>query len=82
MGGGPRNPAWFHNLSDTTSNPEVRVRDKRNVFWARAEVLEGEERAAVWKELTADRPFYDKYQERTERTIPLVRLHEVRPYED
>jgi deazaflavin-dependent oxidoreductase (nitroreductase family) len=82
FGGGPRHPAWYHNLRDKTANPEVIVRDKRRVFWARAQVLEGEERAAVWKELTADRPFYEGYQTKTQRVIPLVRLVETRPYED
>ncbi len=79
--GGPKNPAWYHNLADTGANPEVVVRDFDRVFWARAEVLKGEERSAVWEQLVADRPFYTDYQQQTERTIPLVRLVESRPYE-
>jgi deazaflavin-dependent oxidoreductase (nitroreductase family) len=74
MAGGPRHPAWYHNVSDREANPEVRVRDKRQVFQARAEVLEGEERETIWKELTLDRPFYRGYREKCERQIPLVRL--------
>jgi deazaflavin-dependent oxidoreductase (nitroreductase family) len=74
MAGGTRNPAWYHNLRDRTANPQVRVRDKRQVFLARAGVLEGQEREAVWRELTQDRPFYLGYQEKCERPIPLVRL--------
>jgi deazaflavin-dependent oxidoreductase (nitroreductase family) len=81
LGGGPRNPAWYHNLRDRGANPEVLVRDKRRVFWARAEVLEGEDRANTWREMVVDRPFYRDYQARTERRIPLVRLVESRPYE-
>lgn len=81
MAGGARNPAWYHNLRDRGANPEVVVRDKRRVFWARADVLEGDGRAAVWNEMTLDRPFYTRYQERAERQIPLVRLVEARPYE-
>jgi deazaflavin-dependent oxidoreductase (nitroreductase family) len=81
FGGGPRHPAWYHNLCDTTVNPELIVRDKRRVFWAKAQVLMGEERAAIWKELTLDRPFYEGYQAKTQRVIPLVRLVETRPYE-
>jgi hypothetical protein len=57
------------------------VRDKRRVFWARADVLEGDDRDATWTQLVVDRPFYDRYQARTERRIPLVRLVETRPYE-
>ena len=67
--------------ADKGANPEVVVRDRDAVFWARAEVLKGEERNAAWARLVVDRPFYDDYQARTQRTIPLVRLVESRPYE-
>lgn len=82
LGGGPRHPGWYHNLRDTEANPRVVVRDKRRVFEARAEILAGEERAATWKELVIDRPFYDDYQTRTSRVIPLVRLIEPPPNAD
>ena len=74
--GGPRHPAWYHNLADKRANAEVAVRDRRRVFRAVAEVLEGEERELVWMSLVAERPFYARYQERTERRIPLIRLIE------
>lgn len=80
FGGGPRHPGWYHNLCDRDVNPEVVVRDKRQVFWAQPQVLAGEERSAVWKEMVADRPFYDAYQAQTPRVIPVVRLVERRPY--
>ena len=80
-GGAPIHPGWFHNLRDREANPEVIVRDKRDVYWASAEILEGEERAAVWKELVRDRPFYDQYQANTTREIPVVRLVRDRAYE-
>ena len=80
-GGAPRNPAWFHNVADRGANPEVVVRDRDRVFWSIAEVLKGSERDELWAHLVADRPFYADYQTRTERTIPLVRLVELRPYE-
>lgn len=79
--GGPRNPGWYHNLADKGANPEVMIRDADRVFWARADVLKGEEREVVWSRLVAERPFYLDYQARTERTIPLVRLVETRPVE-
>jgi deazaflavin-dependent oxidoreductase (nitroreductase family) len=76
-GGGPRNPAWYHNLADRRANPLVVVRDRDRVFSARAEVLAGDERTAIWQRLIADRPFYARYQEMTSRRIPLVRLSEA-----
>jgi deazaflavin-dependent oxidoreductase (nitroreductase family) len=75
--GGPRNPAWYHNVRDTTVNPDVRVRDGERVFRARAQVLEGSDRETVWAGLIADRPFYADYQRQTDRLIPLVRLREL-----
>lgn len=79
LAGGPRNPAWYHNLADRSANPEVLVRDKRHRFHAQAEILEGPDRERIWNLLVIDRPFYVDYQARTERQIPLVRLVETRP---
>jgi len=69
--GAPRHPAWFFNLR---ANPEVIVRDRRQVFLADARILEGAEYADVWAAVVADAPWYADYQSRTERRIPLVRL--------
>jgi F420H(2)-dependent quinone reductase len=43
------------------------------------EIPEGDERARLWELLVADRAWYDNYQARTDRTIPMVRLPETRP---
>lgn len=75
--GGPHHPAWYHNLADKRANPDVGVRDRGRVFRARAEILTGAERERIWHLLVADRPFYARYQKRTERAIPLVRLVEI-----
>ncbi len=77
--GGPTHPAWYHNLCDRDANPEVLCRVRGRAFAADAVVLEGDERARIWAQLTADRPFYAEYQSRCERQIPLVRLVEKRP---
>lgn len=74
--GGPKHPAWYHNVKDTTANPTVRIRDGKQVFTARVQILEGEEYERIWPLLCADRPFYGRYQARTERRIPLVRILE------
>ena len=74
FGGAERSPAWFHNVADTTANPTVRVQIGAEHHTAVAAVLEGGVYADVWRRITADRPNYSRYQERTERTIPLVRI--------
>jgi deazaflavin-dependent oxidoreductase (nitroreductase family) len=79
-GGGPKNPAWYHNLADRSANPEVIVRDRGQVFWAVADVLTGDDHAATWALVVDDAPWYGSYQTRTTRQIPLVKLRFSRPY--
>ena len=77
--GAPQHPSWYLNLSDREANPEVLVRVQGGSFWADPQVLEGDDYDRTWAGLTADRPWYDDYQSRTDRRIPLVRLVELRP---
>lgn len=77
--GAPQHPAWYLNLCDRSKNPEVLVRVQGRSFWADAQSLDGDEYQETWAGLTADRPWYNDYQSRTDRRIPLVRLVEVRP---
>jgi len=78
--GAPGHPAWFLNLQDRTTNPEVLVRVQGNrQFWSNAEILDGDDYTRTWDALTADRAWYNDYQAKTDRRIPLVRLPETRP---
>ena len=77
--GAPQHPSWYLNLSDREANPEVLVRRQGSLYWSKPEILDGDEYAAVWAGLTADRPYYNDYQSRTERRLPLVRLSASRP---
>ena len=43
------------------------------------DALEGDEYRRIWDLLTADRAWYNDYQAKTDRQIPLVRLPETRP---
>ena len=76
--GDPKDPSWFVNLSDKDANPEVKVRVQGGVFWMDAQIPDGDDYAANWAALTADRPWYNDYQAKTDRRIPLVRLVELR----
>lgn len=71
FGGGPKNPAWFHNL---TAHPVVTVQSRREVFEADAHRLAGDELAAAWVLVAERGPWYVEYQEGTDREIPIVRL--------
>lgn len=77
--GAPQHPAWYLNLSDRDKNREVLVRVQGGAFWADAQDLDGEDYERTWAGLTADRAYYNDYQTRTDRRIPLVRLVELRP---
>lgn len=70
--GADHHPAWFLNLRE---NPEVTV-ETRGTGPRRmtARVASDEERAELWPAVTAKQPAYGRYQDRTEREIPLVLL--------
>lgn len=69
--GGPRNPAWFHNL---VADPTVTVRYKRDIFTAEATRITGDDLEPAWALVAHEGPWYVGYQEGTDREIPLVRL--------
>jgi deazaflavin-dependent oxidoreductase (nitroreductase family) len=75
--GAPKDPAWYVNLADKSVNPLVLVRVQGGGFWADAEILDGEDYAAMWDLLVVDRPHYADYKAKTDRVIPVVRLREV-----
>ena len=71
MGGAPRHPAWFHNL---TTNPEVTIELGAEKFQARASVAEGAERDRLFNQQATAMPNFREYQEKTTRLIPAVVL--------
>jgi deazaflavin-dependent oxidoreductase (nitroreductase family) len=73
-GGNADHPVWFLNLM-AAGVCEIRVASLH--ARARAEVLEGAEHAAAWARIAGKYPVYAKYQARSERTIPVVRLRVV-----
>jgi deazaflavin-dependent oxidoreductase (nitroreductase family) len=79
FGGAPGHPAWYLNLADREANPEVLVRVQSGQYWSRPDILDGDEYDRTWQQLTADRAWYNDYQAKTDRRIPLVRLPQTRP---
>ncbi|MEV7884466.1 nitroreductase/quinone reductase family protein [Streptomyces sp. NPDC002817] len=64
-------PAWTANLM---ARPDVEISWKGADIAVTAHLLEGEERAAVWKAALAFWPPYATYQARIEREIRLFRI--------
>ena len=71
--GAPDNPAWYHNL---IANPDVWIETPDDGTVAvHAEVLQGGERNEAWERFTEASPGFRDYEQKTTRTIPVVRLH-------
>jgi deazaflavin-dependent oxidoreductase (nitroreductase family) len=70
-GGAEHDPLWFRNLQ-ATPRAEIQVGRKTQQVQARA--AEGDERERLWRALADLYPGYDKYAQKTSRTIPVVVL--------
>ena len=70
--GAARHPAWFINLAKHPDKVWVEV--GRDRFKVRPELLRGEERADAWRRIVAASPGYGRYEQVTDREIPVVRL--------
>ncbi len=74
MGGSPDNPEWFYNF---VANPEVDLQDGPEAKAYRARRLDGDERVDWWAYAVQTWPTYGKYQEKTDREIPIFLLEEI-----
>ena len=70
-GGRPRHPSWYLNLSE---DPAVTLQVRGEETPARASTVEGPQRDELWARMAGIWPDYDKYQTKTARRIPIVRL--------
>ncbi|RZS40836.1 deazaflavin-dependent oxidoreductase (nitroreductase family) [Herbihabitans rhizosphaerae] len=69
--GATRHPSWFHNV---LANPDVTVETGEETYEATATPLDAGEREVAWARITSEVPGFTVYQERTDRTIPVVGL--------
>jgi deazaflavin-dependent oxidoreductase (nitroreductase family) len=71
-GGAPANPAWYLNLA---ANPDqVTVEQAGRKVAVTAEELHGAEREEAWKRITTEADQFRKYEETTDRELPVIRL--------
>ena len=73
-GGATKHPTWWLNLQ---SNPEGQVQVKGIKRRVRAEKASADEKGRLWPQLTAMYPGYKRYQEITNRDIPVVILRPI-----
>ncbi len=74
QGGAPEHPGWYRNL---VKHPAATVQILGEKFAVRARDAEGDERERLWKQMNGIWQHYDEYQQKTERTIPVVVLERV-----
>ena len=70
-GGAPEHPAWYLNLD---ADPDVEIQVRGDRMRVRARTATSDEKAELWPIMTSEWPDYDRYQEQTDRDIPLVVL--------
>jgi deazaflavin-dependent oxidoreductase (nitroreductase family) len=73
-GGAPAHPAWYLNIAAASS---VEVQVATQAFHATWREPVDAERQRIWDQMVAIYPPYAKYQESTERLIPLVLMKPV-----
>jgi deazaflavin-dependent oxidoreductase (nitroreductase family) len=74
FGGGPRNPPWYYNL---LANPTVSVEVGTEKFKARAAEAKGAERQRLFEAQAGLMPFFNDYQKKTRRQIPVLTLTRI-----
>jgi deazaflavin-dependent oxidoreductase (nitroreductase family) len=73
-GGAPHNPPWYHNL---IANPVVTVEVGTEKFKARAAEATGEERQRLFDGQARLMPFFNDYQKKTKRQLPVLTLTRI-----
>jgi deazaflavin-dependent oxidoreductase (nitroreductase family) len=70
-GGAPEHPGWYLNLE---ANPEAVIQVKGDVIPVTARTASPEEKQRLWPIMLEQWPYYDEYQAKTDRDIPVVIL--------
>jgi deazaflavin-dependent oxidoreductase (nitroreductase family) len=71
VGGGPKHPSWYLNL---TANPAAEIQVRGDHIAVTAHTATDDEKPRLWRIVTDAWPNYDVYQTRTDRVIPVVVL--------
>jgi deazaflavin-dependent oxidoreductase (nitroreductase family) len=70
--GKPRHPGWYFNLMH---RPQAEIQVDGRTLPVQASQAGGDEYARLWLLVTTRNPFYPRYQQQTDRQIPLVILN-------
>jgi len=71
-GGAAKNPAWYANMAAHPDQVWIELPDRK--LQVTPEQLAGERREAAWQRITTAQPRFAKYQIKTDRSLPVIRL--------
>jgi deazaflavin-dependent oxidoreductase (nitroreductase family) len=72
FGGSAKNPAWYLNMAARPDQVWIEFPDRK--LRVTPEQLAGERREAAWQRITTVQPRFTKYQTKTDRLLPVIRL--------
>ena len=75
LGGGPKNPVWYHNL---VAHPQIDVRHRGRSMRLAARLATRDEKPALWPICDAAFSPYAEYRTKTDRDIPIFVCEAVR----
>ena len=70
--GAAKNPAWYYNLAAHPDQVSIEVNGQ--TVPVTAQQLHGAEREQAWQQITTAAPRFTKYQVKTDRELPIIRL--------
>ena len=71
-GGSAHNPAWYHNIAAHPDQVWIELGGRQ--LRVTPTQLDGDARAQAWQRITQLQPRYAGYEQKTDRSIPVVRL--------
>jgi deazaflavin-dependent oxidoreductase (nitroreductase family) len=75
-GGGPRSPGWVYNLR---AFPDAEIQVGAEKIKVHAREASDDERRRLWPEAARYHPAWERFKQRTPRTLPMVILTPQRP---
>jgi deazaflavin-dependent oxidoreductase (nitroreductase family) len=71
-GGAATHPAWYHNIAAHPEDVRAEVGGVRHPV--RVEQLDGDARDAAWRKIVERAPRFGGYEQKTDRSMPVLRL--------
>jgi deazaflavin-dependent oxidoreductase (nitroreductase family) len=71
--GAAKNPAWYYNLAAHPNTVQIQIAGR--TVAVSAEQLHGNARQQAWRQITSAADRFAKYEQKTDRELPVIRLH-------